>query len=100
MEAQRLRNLTTGRLHTDMSHIYQDMEFLSGMKGLMTHMLPNVMRAMTPWLKNKVKDGRFWDGEFDKSHKGDYKLEPMNELEKKLLVERYSKLPHPFSNTN
>lgn len=29
MDIQRLRNLTTGRLHTEMAHIYQDIEYLT-----------------------------------------------------------------------
>jgi hypothetical protein len=98
MDAQRLRNLTTGRLHTDVGHIYQDMEYLTGMTGLMTHMLPNVMRALEPWLKLKVTEARFWDGKLDLSHQGDFDIRPMSEQEQKEVGDRYIKLPHPSSN--
>jgi len=96
MEIQRLRNLTTGRLHTDMGHIYQDIELLTGMGGGMTHMIPNVMRAMTPWLKDQVTESRLWDGEFDTNHMGEIDIDPMSEAEQKLMLERYSELPSPF----
>lgn len=97
MEIQRLRNLTTGRLHTEMDHIYKDMEYLTGMEGVMTHMLPNVNTAMLPWLKEKIQDGRFWDEEYDTTHVGDFAIEPMDEANKKLVGERYMELPHPFA---
>jgi len=97
MDTQRLRNLTTGRLHTEMDHIYQDMELLTGMEGLMTHMLPNALLAMTPWLKEKVKDNRYWDDEYDTSHTGEYDITPMNNEEQKEVGKRYMALPHPFA---
>ena len=36
MNIQRLRNLTTGRLHTEMGHIYEDLGIITGETGLMT----------------------------------------------------------------
>lgn len=97
MEAQRLRNLTTGRLHTEMDHIYLDIELLTGMKGVMTHMLPNIMRAMMPWLREQVTDSRYWDEEYDTTHGGNYQIQPMSEIEQKAMLKRYSELPHPFA---
>jgi len=80
MDIQRLRNLTTGRLHTEMDHIYEDLGWFTGESGLMTHMLPRAMKAVEPWLKEKVTDKRFWDGEFDTTHTGDFELpEPTGE---------------------
>lgn len=98
MNIQRLRNLTTGRLHTEMGDIYEDVEFFTGEKGVMTHMLPNAHRALEPWLKEKVTEPRFWDGEYDLTHLGEFPIEPLNELEKKEFWARYSALPHPFEN--
>lgn len=62
----RLRNLTTGRLHTKMDDIYRDLEAISGETGLMTHMLPRVMDAITPWLRAhpQLQGGQWWDGAF------------------------------------
>ena len=64
MEIQRLRNLTTGRLHTETNHIYDDLGALTGEKGLMTRMIPRALKAVRPWLREKVLDARFWDGEY------------------------------------
>ena len=93
MDIQRLRNLTTGRLHTKMEHIYQDIEMLTGETGVMTHQLPNAMRAVEPWLKTKVPDARFWDGEYDTSHVGEFAIEPMVAEERAEFFGRYGDLP-------
>ncbi|MES0444933.1 MAG: hypothetical protein ABUJ92_00170 [Desulfobacterales bacterium] len=98
METQRLRNLTTGRLHTEMDCIYQDLEYITGMDGLMTHMLPNVMRAVEPWLREKVAEPEYWDGEYCPSKAGSYPIEPMSEVEQKAMLTRYSTFSHPFAN--
>lgn len=57
--AQRLRNLTTGRLHTEMDDIYADLEMITGESGLMTHMLPGALRCVTPWLHGCKLDERY-----------------------------------------
>ena len=97
MDIQRLRNLTTCRLHTEMGHIYEDIEHLTGFKGVMTHQLPNALRAMEPWLRFKVTDPRFWDGEFDTSHVGEVELAPMSPEEQKEMWARYGELPNPLA---
>lgn len=97
MDIQRLRNLTTGRLHTKMEHIYQDIEYITGEKGIMTHMLPNASRAMESYLKNEVADPRFWDGAYDTSHTRDFPLRPMNKDEQKEFWRQYMELPSGLS---
>lgn len=82
MDIQRLRNLTTGRLHTTIDHIYEDIEYLTGVKGVMTHQLPNACDALQPYLHEKIKDPRFWDGNFDTEHVGDYEIQPMDEQQR------------------
>jgi len=98
MDIQRLRNLTTGILHTDMSHVYLDIEYLVGIKGIMTHMIPNALKALKPYLMKKCTDPRFWDDKYDKdkTHIGEFDIEPMNETEQKEFWERYNKLPSPL----
>lgn len=96
MEKQRLRNLTTGRLHTDVSFIYQDLEFITKEKGLMPNMLPNILRAVTPWLKENVTDSEYWDDEYRPELTGNCLITPMTEEEKKEFLARYEALPHPF----
>lgn len=96
MDIQRLRNLTTGRLHTEIGHIYQDMETLTGMGGVMTHMIPRILRAMDPWLRKVVTDTRFWDGECDTTHVGEIDIPAMNEDEQKECVRLYMEQPNPL----
>ena len=96
MDIQRLRNLTTGRLHTKMEHIYQDLGFIIGDDGIMTHMIPRVMRAIEPWLREQVTDARFWDGEYDTTHTGEHPLRAMTPEENKAALERYAAMPNPL----
>lgn len=93
MDIQRLRNLTTGRLHTEMGHIYEDIALITGEGGVMTHQLPNANRALQPYLREKVTDARFWDGEYDPTHTGEIDVPPMDEEAKKAMWERYGALP-------
>lgn len=70
IDTQRMRNLTTGRLHTEMAHIYEDIEAITGEEGIMTHHLPAACEALRPYLRRFVEDERFWDGEYDTDHEG------------------------------
>jgi hypothetical protein len=96
MEAQRLRNLTTGRLHTEMGHIYEDLGAITGEGCLMTHMLPRAMRAIEPWLREHVTDERFWDSEFDVTHTGEIELPTPTKEDRALMFERYKAQPDPL----
>ena len=96
MNIQRLRNLTTGMLHTEMDHIYEDLEIITGERGLFTHMLPRVMRAVEPWLREHVTDERFWDGAFDVTHTGEYILPEPTRNDRAAMFERFSSQPNPF----
>jgi hypothetical protein len=96
MDIQRLRNLTTGRLHTKMDDIYQDLGFIVGDDGLMTHMLPRVMRAVEPWLREQVQDPRFWDEQFDQTHIGEYPLRAMTPEESAAALKLYAAMPNPL----
>lgn len=96
MDIQRLRNLTTGRLHTDIGCIYEDIEYLTGMEGIMTHMLPRACTCLMPYLKEKVTDERFWDGEYDTTHVGTFDIEPLNAEQVEDFQNRYMELPDPL----
>lgn len=96
MDKQRLRNLTTTRLHTKMEHIYKDLEFITGMEGIMTHMLPNVMKAVLPWLKEIVTDDEYWDDKFNQELEGEFNINPMSKDDRDSMLDRYMKLPSPF----
>lgn len=97
MDIQRLRNLTTGRLHTRIEHIYEDIERLTGAEGIMTHQIPNAFRAMEPWLRSVVTDPRFWDDEYDTSHVGEVEVPVMTDAERELMFKRYAALPSPLA---
>lgn len=97
MTNQRLRNLTTGRLHTEMGHIYEDLGIITGEEGLMTHMLPRAMRACEPWLREHVTDPRFWNGEYDTTHTGETELPTPSEADRKAMFERYAAQPNPLA---
>ena len=96
MEIQRLRNLTTGILHTDIGCVYEDLGMLIGINGLMTHMLPRAMNAVEPWLREKVVDPSFWDDKYDPDHSGDYDLPGPTEEDRRLMLERYRAAPDPL----
>lgn len=96
MDIQRLRNLTTGRLHTEIGHVYEDLEIITGEKGLMTHMLPRAARAVEPWLREHVTDQRFWDGEYDTTHTGEYALPEPTTDDRTAMFEHYKAQPNPL----
>ena len=97
MDTQRVRNLTTGRLHTKMEDIYTDIEILTGEEGVMTHQLPNACRALEPYLREHVTDERFWNGEYDTTHIGETAIPPMGEEDREKMWRRYSEMPSPLS---
>lgn len=96
MDIQRLRNLTTGILHTKMAHIYEDLEDITGEKGLMTHMLPRAASAVEPWLREHVTDERFWNGKFDTANTGEIDVPTPTSGERNLMFERFKSQPNPF----
>jgi hypothetical protein len=96
MDIQRLRNLTTGRLHTDIGCIYEDLGMITGESGLMTHMLPRAIRAVEPWLRKHVTDARFWDGEYDTTHTGEFDLPESTAEDRAAMFERYKAQPNPL----
>jgi len=82
LDIQRIRTLTTGRLHTKIEHIYEDIEFFTQAPGIMTHHIPAAMRALQPALRNRFYGAhRIWHGGYDPNHVGDFDVEPLNEEE-------------------
>jgi hypothetical protein len=55
------------------------------------------MRSIEWYLRENVDDQRFWDGEYDTTHVGEYDIEPMTEQNKSKMFDIYNSLPHPFS---
>jgi hypothetical protein len=92
MDIQRLRNLTTGRLHTEVEHVYEDLEFITGRQGLMTHMLPRALRACEPWLREHVTDARFWNGSYDTAHIGEFAIPEPSAEDRLAMFMRFTAL--------
>lgn len=97
MDIQRLRNLTTGRLHTEMADIYDDLGDIMGVRGkLFTHMLPAANAAVKPWLRERLADARFWDGKWDTTHLGEVDIPDPTKAERKAMEERFLAQPNPL----
>ena len=84
---QRLRTLTTQRLHTKLEDLYVDLCAFTGIQPL-THQLPALLNAIAPYLKSKLNDPRFWDDKYDPTHIGETEIDAMStqELDKAGLL--------------
>ncbi len=80
-----------------MDHIYEDLETITGERGLMTHMLPRANDAIKPWLMWHLGDDRFWNEEYDPNHTGETELPEPTEDERLVMMDRFAKMPNPFS---
>lgn len=83
MNIMRLRTLTTGILHTKIEHVYEDLEYITGIKGIMTHKLLDCIEAIRPWLKERVTDDQFWIKEYRPDERGNYPIPRMTLTEQK-----------------
>ena len=59
-------------------------------------MIPRVMDAVTPWLRANVLDNRFWDGEFDQTHIGEFELPEPTKIERKEMFNAFCAMPNPL----
>jgi hypothetical protein len=100
VDIQRLRNLTTGRLHTSIEDVVDDLEWITGAPGLMTHMLPRAVTAVEPWLRKHVTDLQFWEDRHDPSLSGEFTLPEPTAEERAEMFERYEALPSPLADKN
>lgn len=98
MDIQVLRNLTTGRLHTEVADIYEAIEFFISEPGIMTHQIPSAMTALRPFLQEQFTDPRLWDDQYDPSHVGEVEAVALNEeqLEKFWYGFRVARSKDPF----
>lgn len=55
----KLRNITTGILHTDITDVYVFLDEYLDMGGAMTHQIPSAFRALEPILKKKLPEEWF-----------------------------------------
>jgi cytochrome c peroxidase len=73
-----------------MEYVYEDIALITGECGVMTHQLPNAIRAIQPYLREKITDARFWDGKNDPTHTGDIDVPTMNAVEQEAMWKRYA----------
>lgn len=107
IDIQRLRNLTTGRVHTDLDHIYEDLEVILGVTGIRAYQLQQIYEAVEPWLRKHVTDSRFWEpripstrritggcdaGELDATHTGELTLPEPTVEDRAEMLKRVGKL--------
>jgi hypothetical protein len=59
----------------------------------MTHMLPNAIKAIRPYIEKFASDPKFWNSEFDQSHCGETEIPQMNDAEKASFWKRFKELP-------
>lgn len=64
---QRLRNLTTERLHTNIADIYEDLMAIVG-GFFLPISISAVHTSVLKWLKTLDLDPKFWEDEFDPDH--------------------------------
>jgi hypothetical protein len=57
----KLRNVTSGRLHTNIGDVYQFYTEYCGADGIMTHHIPSAFQALLPILKSKLSEEWFTD---------------------------------------
>ena len=94
MDIQRLRTLTTGRLHSPfVDKIYDDLREITGF-SFCTHEIGNACIAAKPYLERFATDSRFWNSEYDPTHVGEIDVPPMDEAERDAFSKRMSNLPN------
>lgn len=55
----KLRNITSGVLHTEIGDVYEFFNKYTGHDGIMTHHIPSAYKAMNPILKRKLPEEWF-----------------------------------------
>lgn len=87
---QRLRNLTSGHLHTTADELEHDLMYLLRERGpLMPTQLHILVKALEPVLIQRLSDPRFWNGKYDPEHEGVVGVEPLDPEELRALWNRY-----------
>lgn len=77
MDIQRVRNLSTGILHTNIKDVYEDIYFITGI-NVFTHQIPAFIEGLSEFLRNILKDEMFFDGIYNPNHTGDVFIEKMD----------------------
>jgi hypothetical protein len=95
LSTQRLRNLTTGILHTNMEDIREDLEAITGIPALSTYELPDILDALHPFLAEHIIEPRYWTDVLDVTHTGWMVLPAMPAAQRDALLLRLEAIPLP-----
>lgn len=87
IDIQRIRNLTTGKLHTSMANVQEDIDWIAGY-GTFTHQIPDALKLISPWLMDNLRDPRLFNGKYDPHHLGTLQISCMSDTEKEEFSER------------
>jgi hypothetical protein len=95
----KLRNITTGILHTKIQDVYEFFENYTGIK-VWTHELPAAQEILVPFLKTKI--GPSWFVNKFIPEENDYSLiiPDLTEEERKLFYEKFEEARNNFFRKN
>lgn len=85
----KLRNITTGILHTSIGDVYEFLEQYTGAEGIMTHQIPSACRALEPIIKNKLPESWFVKEWIKVGLEAETDCPDMSENERKQFWESY-----------
>ncbi len=100
MDAQRLRQLTSGVLHTDMRHVLQDLAWFTNLGEPMTHQLPNVLDAVKPYLLQQLEElgekRDFVTPDYRPDIVGEVNIRPLKTGEAAAVLMRFGEMESPL----
>jgi len=101
MSHLRLRNLTTGILHTKLLYVYDDIAYLVGDFharlgiALMSYQLGMSIRSLKPFLASRVP-ADFFEDVYNPKDVGEIEIEPLSEQERDMFFESVKREHHEF----
>ena len=87
----KLRNITTGILHTNIDDVYEFFEIYTNEKGIMTHHLGSATKAMQPILKTKLSKQWFYKKWNKLNNDLEWEVSNLTEDERKLFFSQFNK---------
>jgi len=89
---QRIRNLTSGILHTNPEDVKNDLGAILGIGDSLPHfMVTKMMQPVKDFLRKNILDQRFWDDKLDLSHVGTINISEPTDAELGKIWTAYNK---------
>lgn len=86
-KTQRIRNLTTGIVHTKLVDMYLDIDRITG-SPIVTGRLGIALAELRPWLRKHIPDQQYWNVRRDLSHCGEVEIPAMSDNDKEQFRRR------------